>query len=174
MSPLCCDSPKRSSACPPLPPPHTPGILPLRPCASASSGKESSHADPTRIDADVNAESDMTTILSRPALAAQRSVFFFSSSSRTSTHGLLRCHPASRPRALGAGSAALLLLLRLVRSPAPATAPATISCFTTTTPRHKQNPPRPKPPPEEEITEAYLKGSGPGGQKIVRLVFSLA
>ncbi|KUI71681.1 hypothetical protein VM1G_07322 [Cytospora mali] len=27
-------------------------------------------------------------------------------------------------------------------------------------------PPRPKPPPEEEITEAYLKGSGPGGQKI--------
>ncbi|KAL7625656.1 hypothetical protein AAE478_004876 [Parahypoxylon ruwenzoriense] len=27
-------------------------------------------------------------------------------------------------------------------------------------------PPRPKPPPEEEIEEAFLKGSGPGGQKI--------
>ncbi|PHH69084.1 hypothetical protein CDD80_7019 [Ophiocordyceps camponoti-rufipedis] len=27
-------------------------------------------------------------------------------------------------------------------------------------------PPRPKPPPESEIEESYLKGSGPGGQKI--------
>ncbi|KAI0840278.1 RF-1 domain-containing protein [Hypoxylon sp. FL0890] len=27
-------------------------------------------------------------------------------------------------------------------------------------------PPRPKPPPEEEIEESFLKGSGPGGQKI--------
>lgn len=33
----------------------------------------------------------------------------------------------------------------------------------------KQMPPRPKPPPEEEIEESFLKGSGPGGQKIVRL-----
>lgn len=31
----------------------------------------------------------------------------------------------------------------------------------------KQMPPRPKPPPEEEILESYLRGSGPGGQKIV-------
>lgn len=30
-----------------------------------------------------------------------------------------------------------------------------------------QPPPRPKLPPEEEITETYVKGSGPGGQKIV-------
>ncbi|KAI0447531.1 RF-1 domain-containing protein [Xylaria telfairii] len=30
----------------------------------------------------------------------------------------------------------------------------------------KNLPPRPKPPPEEEIEESYLKGSGPGGQKI--------
>jgi hypothetical protein len=29
-------------------------------------------------------------------------------------------------------------------------------------------PPRPKPPPDSEIEESYLKGSGPGGQKIVR------
>lgn len=28
-------------------------------------------------------------------------------------------------------------------------------------------PPRPKPPPDSEIEESYLKGSGPGGQKIV-------
>ncbi|RFN50148.1 polypeptide chain release factor [Fusarium flagelliforme] len=31
----------------------------------------------------------------------------------------------------------------------------------------KALPPRPKPPPESEIEEAYVKGSGPGGQKIV-------
>lgn len=40
--------------------------------------------------------------------------------------------------------------------------------FTTTaTYRRVQYPPRPKPPPDEDITEVYLKGSGPGGQKIV-------
>ncbi|KAI1214865.1 RF-1 domain-containing protein [Annulohypoxylon truncatum] len=32
--------------------------------------------------------------------------------------------------------------------------------------KHTNLPPRPKPPPEEEIEEAFLKGSGPGGQKI--------
>ncbi|KAI4868283.1 RF-1 domain-containing protein [Hypoxylon rubiginosum] len=35
--------------------------------------------------------------------------------------------------------------------------------------RSKKNvnfPPRPKPPPDEEIEESFLKGSGPGGQKI--------
>ncbi|KAF2966841.1 hypothetical protein GQX73_g6740 [Xylaria multiplex] len=30
----------------------------------------------------------------------------------------------------------------------------------------KHLPPRPKPPPEDEIEESFLKGSGPGGQKI--------
>ncbi|KAI5862758.1 RF-1 domain-containing protein [Durotheca rogersii] len=40
-----------------------------------------------------------------------------------------------------------------------------------TTPRPKgaknsNFPPRPKPPPEDEIEESFLKGSGPGGQKI--------
>ncbi|KAF4449091.1 hypothetical protein F53441_7580 [Fusarium austroafricanum] len=30
----------------------------------------------------------------------------------------------------------------------------------------KALPPRPKPPPESEIEESYVKGSGPGGQKI--------
>ncbi len=34
----------------------------------------------------------------------------------------------------------------------------------------KSLPSRPKPPPEEEIEESFLKGSGPGGQKIVRLL----
>ncbi|RYP12783.1 hypothetical protein DL765_007161 [Monosporascus sp. GIB2] len=34
--------------------------------------------------------------------------------------------------------------------------------------RKQQNfPPRPKPPPESEIEESFLKGSGPGGQKIL-------
>lgn len=44
------------------------------------------------------------------------------------------------------------------------------SAFTTSASLpQKPNPPRPKPPPEEEIEEFFLKGSGPGGQKIVRL-----
>ncbi|KJZ74188.1 hypothetical protein HIM_06419 [Hirsutella minnesotensis 3608] len=30
----------------------------------------------------------------------------------------------------------------------------------------KNLPPRPKPPPDSEIEESFLKGSGPGGQKI--------
>lgn len=44
--------------------------------------------------------------------------------------------------------------------------------FSTTSPDSKgatRYPPRPKPPPEHEFTEVYLKGSGPGGQKIVCL-----
>ncbi|KAL5615629.1 hypothetical protein BROUX41_005667 [Berkeleyomyces rouxiae] len=32
--------------------------------------------------------------------------------------------------------------------------------------KNNQLPPRPKPPPEVEIQESFLKGSGPGGQKI--------
>ncbi|KAI6782456.1 uncharacterized protein J7T54_001313 [Emericellopsis cladophorae] len=38
----------------------------------------------------------------------------------------------------------------------------------TTAPKRwlKQLPPRPGPPPDSEIEEFYLKGSGPGGQKI--------
>jgi len=43
-----------------------------------------------------------------------------------------------------------------------------VALFTTTSPLPvKQMPHRPKPPPEEEIDERFLKGSGPGGQKIV-------
>jgi hypothetical protein len=34
----------------------------------------------------------------------------------------------------------------------------------------RQMPPRPKHPPEDEIEESFLKGSGPGGQKIVCIV----
>lgn len=44
-----------------------------------------------------------------------------------------------------------------------------IRTFTTTSVSlAKALPPRPKPPPESEIEESYVKGSGPGGQKIVR------
>ena len=35
----------------------------------------------------------------------------------------------------------------------------------------RQMPPRPKPPPESDIHEVFLKGSGPGGQKIVCATF---
>ncbi|KAI1076298.1 RF-1 domain-containing protein [Whalleya microplaca] len=38
--------------------------------------------------------------------------------------------------------------------------------FSTAWPLHKNLPPRPKLPPEDEIEESFLKGSGPGGQKI--------
>ncbi|KAL6889666.1 RF-1 domain-containing protein [Trichoderma longibrachiatum] len=40
------------------------------------------------------------------------------------------------------------------------------SFFSTLFPLQKNLPPRPKPPPDSEIEESYLKGSGPGGQKI--------
>ncbi|KAF3064646.1 hypothetical protein GL218_02282 [Daldinia childiae] len=42
------------------------------------------------------------------------------------------------------------------------------SNFSTSPPLLKNTnlPPRPKPPPEEDIEESFLKGSGPGGQKI--------
>ncbi|KAH0495255.1 hypothetical protein TgHK011_008820 [Trichoderma gracile] len=40
------------------------------------------------------------------------------------------------------------------------------SFFSTLSPLQKNLPPRPKPPPDSEIEESYLKGSGPGGQKI--------
>ncbi|QUC18487.1 uncharacterized protein UV8b_02728 [Ustilaginoidea virens] len=38
--------------------------------------------------------------------------------------------------------------------------------LTYTSPLAKNLPPRPKPPPESEIEESFIKGSGPGGQKI--------
>ncbi|KEZ39662.1 hypothetical protein SAPIO_CDS9601 [Scedosporium apiospermum] len=38
--------------------------------------------------------------------------------------------------------------------------------FTTTPQLSKILPPRPKPPPDSEIEEVFIKGSGPGGQKI--------
>ncbi|KAL2196239.1 RF-1 domain-containing protein [Corynascus similis CBS 632.67] len=40
------------------------------------------------------------------------------------------------------------------------------SFSTSVTLQKKQLPPRPKHPPESEIEESFLKGSGPGGQKI--------
>jgi len=51
------------------------------------------------------------------------------------------------------------------RLPKPMTAAAPFS--TTARQLQRQMPSRPKPPPEDEIEEAFLKGSGPGGQKIV-------
>ncbi|KAF4994542.1 hypothetical protein FGRMN_5722 [Fusarium graminum] len=64
----------------------------------------------------------------------------------------------------------LLRSLRTLRFGAPvSTSPAAfpIRIFSTTTSSlAKALPPRPKPPPESEIEESYVKGSGPGGQKI--------
>ncbi|KAL0943941.1 peptidyl-trna hydrolase domain protein [Colletotrichum truncatum] len=46
---------------------------------------------------------------------------------------------------------------------------ALVACFSaspTIALKKHEMPPRPKPPPDSEIEESYLKGSGPGGQKI--------
>ncbi|KAH6987549.1 RF-1 domain-containing protein [Ilyonectria sp. MPI-CAGE-AT-0026] len=49
----------------------------------------------------------------------------------------------------------------------PAAASCSIRTFTSSpSVLVKALPPRPKPPPESEIEESYVKGSGPGGQKI--------
>ncbi|KAK6209203.1 hypothetical protein LQW54_006523 [Pestalotiopsis sp. IQ-011] len=51
----------------------------------------------------------------------------------------------------------------------PAPSSSSSSPFSTTpSPRkkHTQLPPRPSPPPDSELDESFLKGSGPGGQKI--------
>ena len=57
-------------------------------------------------------------------------------------------------------------MLQLFRAPPR----ALFRSFTTTAPilkKQGQLPPKPKPPPDNELEESYLKGSGPGGQKIV-------
>ncbi|KAG7289599.1 hypothetical protein NEMBOFW57_005970 [Staphylotrichum longicolle] len=48
----------------------------------------------------------------------------------------------------------------------PSSAVAAAAFTTSTATNLKQLPPRPKHPPESEIEESFLKGSGPGGQKI--------
>ncbi|KAM0244981.1 hypothetical protein ACHAP5_005772 [Fusarium lateritium] len=63
----------------------------------------------------------------------------------------------------------LLRSLRTVRFSAVSPLALPIRTFTSTSVSlAKALPPRPKPPPESEIEESYVKGSGPGGQKIVR------
>ncbi|KAL9571494.1 hypothetical protein ACKAV7_004343 [Fusarium commune] len=60
-----------------------------------------------------------------------------------------------------------LKLLRTIRYSTPAALP--IRTFHNTSIfLAKALPPRPKPPPESEIEESYVKGSGPGGQKILK------
>ncbi|KAJ4311546.1 hypothetical protein N0V84_010392 [Fusarium piperis] len=59
----------------------------------------------------------------------------------------------------------LLRPLRLGTALSPFASP--VRTFTIISTRlAKALPPRPKPPPESEIEESYVKGSGPGGQKI--------
>ncbi|RGP63701.1 hypothetical protein FLONG3_9818 [Fusarium longipes] len=59
-------------------------------------------------------------------------------------------------------------LFRSIRLSAPRSSPTPpIRTFSSTSIYlAKALPPRPKPPPESEIEESYVKGSGPGGQKI--------
>lgn len=66
-------------------------------------------------------------------------------------------------------------LLRLARHiPRAPLRPFTTSAVLPKNKPSKQNlPARPAPPPEDDIEESFLKGSGPGGQKIVRFPLSL-
>ncbi|KAG5928023.1 hypothetical protein E4U42_001405 [Claviceps africana] len=61
-----------------------------------------------------------------------------------------------------------LLLLLPLRPPCryASLLPVAQRAFTCTPATPKALPPRPKPPPDAEIEESFLKGSGPGGQKI--------
>ncbi|ETS80214.1 hypothetical protein PFICI_07743 [Pestalotiopsis fici W106-1] len=58
----------------------------------------------------------------------------------------------------------------LLQSTAPSPSPSPSTTSFSTTSHHQKKPvnlpPRPPPPPESEIDESFLKGSGPGGQKI--------
>jgi hypothetical protein len=90
-----------------------------------------------------------------PAGPAVRNLTCSSRSSRSS-HGLLLL----RRRRTTAGSISSGISITAAAVP-----------FSTTAPDSKgatRYPPRPKPPPDHEFTEVYLKGTGPGGQKIVR------
>ncbi|PHH79049.1 hypothetical protein CDD82_2698 [Ophiocordyceps australis] len=60
----------------------------------------------------------------------------------------------------------LLSRLSIARTPQTPHIATPLRLFTVYSPLAKNLPPRPKPPPESEIEEQFLKGSGPGGQKI--------
>lgn len=68
------------------------------------------------------------------------------------------------------GSLPMMLALRRLAARLPSGPGVAVARpFTTSAPLLKgsQLPPRPKPPPDDEIEEKFIKGSGPGGQKIV-------
>lgn len=75
----------------------------------------------------------------------------------SSSHGSLLC-----PHTIAAGrssSSSRTVLITAAAAPFSTSCPALLAAT--------RYPPRPKPPPEHEFTEVYLKGTGPGGQKIV-------
>ncbi|KAK7741050.1 hypothetical protein SLS53_005115 [Cytospora paraplurivora] len=75
-------------------------------------------------------------------------------------HGLLKRTAPAGAVGGGGGSGLAVTTTTITTTTSPFTTTATALSKAT------RLPPRPKPPPEEDITEAYLKGSGPGGQKI--------
>ncbi|KAI9149243.1 peptide chain release factor-like protein [Paramyrothecium foliicola] len=83
---------------------------------------------------------------------------------RAARNGAMMLHlfrvPWPKPYASGQLAAAA------VAASAPGTWTPQGRHFSITTVFAKNLPPRPKPPPDSEIEESYLKGSGPGGQKI--------
>ncbi|KAI4598921.1 hypothetical protein KJ359_002336 [Pestalotiopsis sp. 9143b] len=59
-----------------------------------------------------------------------------------------------------------LLPRTTLSTPAPSSSSSPFSTTPSPLKKHTQLPPRPSPPPDSEIDESFLKGSGPGGQKI--------
>lgn len=72
------------------------------------------------------------------------------------------------PRSYNAWGTSFLTKRHILPGPCVVYAVAAAGITTTAPCLKVQYPPRPKPPPDEDITEVYLKGSGPGGQKIVK------
>lgn len=82
--------------------------------------------------------------------------------STLSTHG----HATTLTLSLAHAHAPALALAVPVPSRSPASPARPLHATARAAKKPAQMPPRPRPPPDHEITEAYLKGSGPGGQKI--------
>lgn len=80
---------------------------------------------------------------------------------------LTRCGHGLLKRAAPAGAGGGGLLSTTITTTTSTTAVSPFTTTATALSKATRLPPRPRPPPEEDITEAYLKGSGPGGQKIV-------
>ncbi|KAI6090925.1 peptide chain release factor-like protein [Hypoxylon rubiginosum] len=71
-----------------------------------------------------------------------------------------------QPSRVSGVSQRIVVATRAARTPRPFSSGFGLSPSPPLLGKNVNFPPRPKPPPDEEIDESFLKGSGPGGQKI--------